>query len=137
MVGPVGDAGPMVGPAFTLRYIARLGYPPTFWSVENVLQPRTRYVASHKQTEADIERNVSYGTASADFKAILTKLGYDAENYGEHSARRGGACTSYRGGASMAAIKARGQWKTDSMAEHYVQTRIDDYIVNDFLDLDK
>ncbi len=54
----------------------------------------------------------------------LTEMGLsDWKEYGGHSLRRGFATTAIDGGASIAAVKEQGRWKTGVTLMRYVKNR--------------
>jgi hypothetical protein len=63
---------------------------------------------------------VQYSTALGDLKKLLRSLGYDADLFGEHSGKRGGATTAASNGASDKQLKRLGGWRSDAMPANYV-----------------
>ena len=57
---------------------------------------------------------ISYHTALNDLRAVLKIARVDGSGYGEHSCWRGGTTAAAAAGASRAALKIQGRWKSDS-----------------------
>ena len=73
---------------------------------------------------ANPTKAVPYSAALNDMKKLMTKLGYDATLYGEHSGKRGGATAAAVTGASDKQLKRLGGWRSDAMPAKYVDLSI-------------
>ena len=88
-------------------YIERLLYED---SQDGFLQPR---ISSVNGVQRGIwNTTVSYSTALSDLKLLLTSLGYDASQFGEHSGRRGGATAASDAGVDWTDLMSHGRWKS-------------------------
>lgn len=67
---------------------------------------------------------VQYSGALSDLKKLMSLLGYDANLYGEHSGKRGGATAAAANGATDKQLKRLGGWRSDSIPAKYVDLSI-------------
>ena len=71
------------------------------------------------------DKPVPYSGALCDLKKLMTSLGYDADVYGEHSGKRGGATAAAAHGATDKQLKRLGGgWRLDAMPAQYVDLSI-------------
>jgi hypothetical protein len=117
----------------TRLYFRRLGDSCLTDSSNSYLVPRTqRQTSGH--LVADCSRPLSYSTAMEDLRSLLTKLGYCASLYTEHSGKRGGATTAAERGMSEADLQRLGGWKSRAMAAKYTDASVERRLkMSDFL----
>ena len=70
------------------------------------------------------DKPVPYSGALSDLKKLMSLLGYDANLYGEHSGKRGGATAAAAHGATDKQLKRLGGWRSDAMPAKYVDLSI-------------
>ena len=66
-------------------------------------------------------RTLSYTHLRELFKAKLTDLGFDANLFGLHSLRAGGASTAANAGVPDRLFKRHGRWRSESAKDGYVK----------------
>ncbi len=108
----------------TRLYLRRLGSSYLTDRSESYLVPRTQRRPGGL-LEADGTHSLSYTTAMEDFRSLLTKLGYCASRFTEHSGKRGGATTAAERGMSEADLQRFGGWRSRAMAVKYTDASID------------
>ena len=96
----------------TELYFRKLGH-----DYSGYLVPRSRSVPG--SVVADPEHPVSYTTALQDLRELLTQLGCNSSEYGEHSGKRGGASAAAASGISADALQRLGQWRSTRMPLKY------------------
>ena len=86
------------------------------------LQPRLQHTSSSQKGHvlADPHQFLSYRQALKDSRHLLTSIGLDSKNYGEHSGKKGGITWAALNNASRTELTAVGKWKSDKMIETYV-----------------
>ena len=70
------------------------------------------------------DKPVQYSTALGDRKKLLRSLRYDADLFGEHSGKRGGATKVAANGATDKQLKRLGGWRSDAMPAKYVDLSV-------------
>jgi len=98
------------------------------------LLPRCIGGARQGRKHPDPARTLSRTTALEDFRDILTKLGYNAALYSEHSGRRGGATTAANLGMPADDLQRLGGWRSRQTAAKYTELNINKRLsMSDFL----
>ena len=92
----------------TEMYFLRLGV-----TYLGYLVPRTKLISG--VLVADPNQPLSYTTALEDLRDILTRLGLDASEYGEHSGKRGGATAAAASGMPVEELQRLGGWRSTRM----------------------
>ena len=70
------------------------------------------------------ENYLSYNTALNDFRALMTKLGFDGQKFGLHSGKRGGATKAVEAGASKDELQRMACWRSDTMPSKYADLSV-------------
>ncbi len=98
------------------------------------LLPRCLGGARQGRRYPDPACTLSRTTAVEDFRDILTKLGYNAALYSEHSGRRGGATTAANLGMPADDLQRLGGWRSRQTAAKYADLNINKRLsMSDFL----
>ena len=108
--------------AITALYFKRCGYQMD-GKDQNYIN--CRITGKNRGQKAMGETQLSYSTASLQAKQLLKELGYDADRYGESSAKRTGVTEALRQGASIDTIQQVGMWKTSYMPLMYAQNTVE------------
>ena len=64
---------------------------------------------------------ISYTTLREQFKAKLKFLGYQADQFGIHSLRAGGASTAANAEVPDRLFKRRGRWRSENAEDGYIE----------------
>ena len=68
--------------------------------------------------------NISYSCLRELFRKKLKELGYDANKFGLHSLRAGGATAAANSGVPDRLFKRHGRWKSEKAKDGYVEDSV-------------
>jgi len=114
----IGSApGPLCPYDLTVRYKARL-------TPESFLQP---YCSPSDRTKPDLNKNrpIYYSSALNDFRNVMTTLGYNGEEFSEHSHKRGAATDGDAAGMTESEIQEQGHWTNPRTTRLYIDKKDD------------
>lgn len=98
--------------SFKFRYLHKLGD-----QFSGSLQPTC---SPGNKEKPHPTRSVPYSLALSDLRNLLTDLGYDGEQFSEHSSRRGAASHSAEVGISDQEIQLAGGWQSSNSMKLYI-----------------
>lgn len=111
--------GPLCPYALTTEYISRL--TPNCY-----LQP---YCSPSDRMKPDLkkDRPIYYSAALTDFRSVMDRLGYNGEEFSEHSHKRGAATDSDAAGMTEPEIQEQGHWTNPRTTRLYIDKKDDKY----------
>ena len=73
---------------------------------------------------AVIRSSMSYTRARELFRSAVVKAGYDADMFGLHSLRSGGASSAVAAGIPDRLVKRQGGWRSDTAMMSYLKESV-------------
>jgi len=108
----IGYAGGALCPYdITTRYLTRLANP------DCSLQPTC---LRHDPSMPNLKKTIAYTTALSDLRYVMDTLGYDGQEFSEHSMKRGIATESSSLGMTDHEIQVQGGWSSIETARKYI-----------------